>query len=89
MTMTIRKGQKNTMKLLHINDVDKFFKTVDECTDKVELVGEDIRLNLKSKLAQYFSLANIFSGGNEIPELEIICYNQEDALRMVDFMING
>lgn len=87
--MITRKGWKNIMKVKHIDDIEGFFKTVDECTDKVELIGEDIRLNLKSKLAQYFSLANIFSGGNEIPELEIICYNQADALKMVDFMIRG
>ena len=47
-----------------IKDVDKFFEVVDSCNGKVELVtGEGDRLNLKSKLSQYVSLANIFSGG--------------------------
>ena len=61
------------MKVMGIKDIDKFFEVVDSCKGKVELVtGEGDRLNLKSKLSQYVSMANIFSNG-EIPELEIIC----------------
>lgn len=62
------------MKIKNIKNVEKFFEVVDSCEGKVELIGEDIRLNLKSKLAQYFSIAKIFSDG-EIPELEVIAYN--------------
>ena len=55
------------MKVSNIKDIDKFFAVVDSCEGRVELVtGEGDRLNLKSKLSQYVSLANIFSGG-EIP----------------------
>ena len=75
------------MKINHIDDIEKFFKVIDSCTGKVELVGEDIRINLKSKLTQYFSLANIFSGGGEIPELEIIAYNQEDVNKLISYMM--
>jgi len=75
------------MKINHINDIEKFFEVIDSCTGKIELVGEDLRLNLKSKLTQYFSLANIFSGGGEIPELEIIAYNQDDVNKLIAFMI--
>ncbi len=50
--------------------------------------GEGDRLNLKSKLSQYVSLANIFSGG-EIPELEIVAYEKEDIDKLMNFMING
>ena len=61
------------MKVQNITNIDKFFEVVDSCKGKVELVtGEGDRLNLKSKLSQYVSMANIFSNG-EIPELEIIC----------------
>lgn len=74
------------MKVNHITDLDKFFNVINECTGKVELVGEDLRLNLKSNLAKYFALANIFSGGEEIPQLEIIAYNQEDVMRLIKFM---
>ena len=70
-------------------NIDKFFKVVDECKGRVELVtGEGDRLNLKSKLSQYVSLANIFSGG-EIPELEIVAYEKEDIDKLLSFMING
>ena len=48
------------MKIENIKDVDKFFEVVDSCKGRVELVtGEGDRLNLKSKLSQYVSLANI------------------------------
>jgi len=77
------------MKVTHIKDIDKFFEVIDNCKGKVELVtGEGDRLNLKSKLSQYVSLANIFSGG-EIPELEIVAYEKEDIDKLMSFMING
>lgn len=75
------------MKIKNIKNVEKFFEVVDSCEGKVELVGEDIRLNLKSKLAQYFSIAKIFSDG-EIPELEVIAYNQEDVGKLMAYMID-
>lgn len=77
------------MKVHNITDVEKFFSVVDSCAGKVELVtGEGDRLNLKSKLSQYVSMANIFSNG-EIPELEVIAYEKEDIDKLVAFMING
>ena len=76
------------MRVLHIDNLEKFFDVVDKCTGKVELVsGEDMRLNLKSKLTQYFALAELFSGGKEIPELEIETEKAEDAERIIQFMI--
>jgi hypothetical protein len=75
------------MKIKNIKNVEKFFEVVDSCEGKVELVGEDIRLNLKSKLAQYFSIAKIFSDG-EIPELEVVAYNQEDISKLIAYMID-
>lgn len=77
------------MKLFNVDSeyLEKLFKFVDECDGKVELVGEDIRLNLKSKLAQYFSIAKIFSGDGEIPELEVVCYDPHDAARLVRLMV--
>lgn len=76
------------MKVKNITNIKKFFTVVDECKGKVELVtGEGDRLNLKSKLSQYVSLANIFSDGT-IDELEIIAYEPEDITKIVDFMMN-
>ena len=77
------------MKVQNITDIEGFFKVVDECKGKVELVtGEGDRLNLKSKLSQYVSMANIFSNG-EIPELEVIAYEPEDTDKLINFMMNG
>ena len=77
------------MKVSNIKDIEKFFEVVDSCSGKVELVtGEGDRLNLKSKLSQYVSMANIFSNG-EIPELEIIAYEKEDTDRLIKFMLDG
>ncbi|MBP3877732.1 MAG: polya polymerase [Lachnospiraceae bacterium] len=76
------------MKIENIKDVDGFFKMVDKCKGKVMLVtGEGDQLNLKSKLTQYVSLANIFSAG-EIPELEIIASEPEDISRIIDYMMD-
>jgi len=76
------------MKVKNITNIEKFFQVVDNCVGKVELVtSEGDRLNLKSKLSQYVSLANIFSDGT-IGELEIIAYEPEDISKIVDFMMN-
>lgn len=77
------------MKVSNIKDVEKFFEVIDSCKGKVELVtGEGDRLNLKSKLSQYVSLANIFSNG-EIPELEILASEKEDIDKLLAFMMQG
>ena len=77
------------MKVQNITDIEGFFKVVDECKGKVELVtGEGDRLNLKSKLSQYVSMAKILSNG-EIPELEVIAYEKEDTDRLIHFMLDG
>ena len=77
------------MKVHNITDIEKFFQVIDSCAGKVELVtGEGDRLNLKSKLSQYVSMANIFSNG-EIPELEIIAYDKEDIDKLVAYMFNS
>lgn len=83
-------GRKEyNMKVQNIKNIEKFFQVIDSCAGKVELVtGEGDRLNLKSKLSQYVSMANIFSNG-EIPELEIIAYEPEDIGKLVNFMMEN
>ena len=77
------------MKVQNITDVEGFFKVVDSCKGRVELVtGEGDRLNLRSKLSQYVSMANIFANG-EIPELEVIAYEKEDTDKLIQFMLDG
>lgn len=78
------------MKVQNIRNIEKFFELIDKCEGKVELVtGEGDRLNLKSKLSQYVSMASIFSNGTEIPELEIVAYEQKDIDKLVEFMMSG
>ena len=77
------------MKVSNVTDVNKLFEVIDSCKGKVELVtGEGDRLNLKSKLSQYVSLANIFTVGT-IPELELVAYEPEDIQKLMAFMINA
>lgn len=77
------------MKIHNITDVDRFFQVVDECRGTVELVSpEGDRINLKSKLAQYLSMATIFSNGY-IKELELVAYDKEDVDRLIKFMYQG
>ncbi len=74
------------MKITNIKNVDAFFKMIDQCSGKVELVTEEgDRLNLKSKLCQVVALAGVFSC-EEIPAMELVAYEQEDMVRIVDFM---
>ena len=76
------------MKVENIKDINRFIEVIDQCKGKVELLtGEGDRLNLKSKLTQYVSLANIFSNGT-VPELELIAHEPEDVQRLVNFMVN-
>ena len=77
------------MKIENIKDVNEFFRVVDSCNGKVELVtGEGDRLNLRSKLSQYVSLANVFSDGN-VRELEIVAYEPEDIKKLIDYMMQN
>lgn len=79
------------MKLYNLKEknIDKFFEIIDSCEGRIELVtNEGDRLNLKSKLTQYLSLAKIFS--NEyIREMELVAYNPNDAHKLLNFMISG
>ena len=77
------------MKVRNIQNIDAFFHVIDQCRGDVFLVtGEGDRLNLKSKLSQFVSLAKVFSGG-EIEEVEIVAYEPEDITKLMEFMIDG
>ena len=55
------------MKVDKITNAQEFFKVVDSCVGRVELLtGEGDRLNLKSKLCQYLSVSQIFSRSEEL-----------------------
>lgn len=75
------------MRVQNINNVDEFFKVIDACKGRVELItGEGDRLNLKSKFLQYVSLDGIFAD-KTISELEIIAHEPDDITRLVNFMM--
>lgn len=77
------------MKVNKISNLENFFKVVDSCVGKVELItGEGDRLNLKSKLAQYVSMANIFSNSAAL-ELEIVAYEEQDSDKIEKFLKNN
>ena len=77
------------MKIQNISDVEKFFTVIDQCKGTVELVSpEGDRINLKSKLSQYLSMATIFSNGY-IKELELVAYDKDDLDRLIKFMYQG
>ena len=77
------------MKVNNIKDINKFFDIVDSCKGRVELVtGEGDRINLKSQLSKYVSLATVFSSGT-IPEIEIVAYDPDDTNKIINFMINN
>ena len=76
------------MKVEKISNLENFFKVVDSCVGKVELItGEGDRLNLKSKLAQYVSMAIIFSN-SDVLELEIVEYEEEYVYKIEKFLKN-
>ena len=74
------------MKLYNINNIDAFFKAIDVCKGKIELVSsEGDCINLKSKLSQYISIAKLFEDGY-MKELELNVYDKDDVVRMMNFM---
>lgn len=77
------------MKIQNISDVEKFFQVIDQCKGTIELVSaEGDRINLKSKLSQYLSMASIFSNGY-INELELVAHETEDVERLIKYMYQG
>ena len=77
------------MKIKNIKDVDGFFKVIDSCAGKVELItGEGDRLNLKSKLCQYLSMAQIFSRSEDL-HLEIVASEEEDLQKLYKFFLEN
>ena len=77
------------MKIQNIENVEAFFKIIDECKGPVELISpEGDRINLKSKLSQYVSMASIFSNGY-IKELDLFAHDKEDIDRLIKYKYQG
>lgn len=77
------------MKFYKIKDIEGFFEAVGQCKGTVELITSDgDRLNLKSRLCQYISFAKIVANDN-IPEMEIMCSDMEDRMKLLEFVMNN
>lgn len=77
------------MKVMNIDDPEKFFEVVNKCKGTVELVtAEGDRLNLKSQLTKYVALTKLFAD-NMIPEMEIVAHDPEDVNRLLEYMVSG
>ena len=75
---------------LKVEKLDDFFNVINSCEGNVFLEGPDMKLNLKSKLCQYVSLAKLCCAGvDEIKELNIIADNPDDTAKLMKFMFNG
>ena len=78
-----------TMKMYNIKDIEGFMKTVNDCTGSVYIISpEGDKLNLKSKLTQYYALAGLFSSPI-ISELELETEDPETAKKLMEFMMSG
>lgn len=75
---------------LKVEKLDDFFKVVNSCEGNVYLESPDMKLNLKSKLCQYLSFANLCSADSEeIKEMTIKADNAEDVTKLMKFMFDG
>ncbi len=75
------------MKINGIKNAQEFFKVVDSCIGRVELLtGEGDRLNLKSKLCQYISMTQLFSKSEEL-HLEVIASEEEDLQKICRYLM--
>lgn len=77
------------MKLFNINEnnIEKFFELLETCEGKVELVADGFRVDLRSRFAQYVSIAKIFFN-KEVEEVELLAYTQNDVDKIMNFMVN-
>lgn len=77
------------MKVMNIKDIDNFFRVIDRCEEKVELVTENGDMyNLKSKLSQFVALTKVVFNG-VIPVVELITHSPSDAGKIMHYMMNN
>lgn len=75
------------MRVKQITNIDGFYKALNKCDGRVELITEDRDvLNLASTLTQFIGLTTVFSNP-EIESYEIVCYNPEDYKHIKEFLV--
>lgn len=76
-----------TIEMLLPKEYREFFRVLDSCEEKVELVTQDgICLNMKSKLAQYVAMARVFAD-KDIAECELVTYSDADTARILSYFL--
>ncbi len=75
------------MRVKQVKDIDGFFKALERCQGRVELITDEKDvLNLASKLTQFVGLTRVFSNP-DIEAYEIVCYNGEDYQLIKEFLV--
>ncbi|MDF2510740.1 MAG: hypothetical protein K0S04_606 [Herbinix sp.] len=75
------------MRVKQVKDIDAFFKALETCQGRVELITDDKDvLNLASKLTQFIGLTRVFSNP-DIASYEIVCYNGEDYNNIKEYLV--
>lgn len=77
------------MKLCNVRDINGLFEAIGKCKGRVDLVGKDVTLNLKSELAKYFAFTKLCSDKGVVDELELMVYDPDDVKTLMSFMISG
>lgn len=73
------------MKIEHVENIDKLFDVIQKCKGRIDLVSVDMALNLKSDIARYFAMTEIFKN-REARNLELVVYDPEDRERIQRFI---
>lgn len=76
------------MRITRIKDVNRFMEVVNECSGDVFLnTSNGDCLNLKSKLTQLITLAQIFDVDVNVGELSITA-SQPDIIKIAEYLVN-
>lgn len=77
------------MTLENISNIEGLFELINKCRGNIELVSQEgDRINLKSRLAQYLSIAGVFSDGY-VRKLEIYIEDADDRELILAFAMSG
>ena len=77
------------MTLENVSNIEGLFAVINSCKGRVELVSEEgDRINLKSRLAQYMTLAGAFSDGY-VRSLKLDIENDDDREKILEFIVSG
>ncbi len=77
------------MTLENVSNIEGLFEVINTCKGNVELVSEEgDKINLKSRLAQYLTIAGVFAHGYA-RELELIIEDPDDMNKIMEFIVSG